>query len=552
MRTLRLVAVVLLGLVLVAGAQAHASYASSEPAAGARLGAAPTEIRVRFTEPVDAAGASLDLRDANGDVWLLGPLRLEGDRTVRAAVADPLPDNAYRVIWQTLSETDGHVEKGAFSFAIGEAEPIAAGDEAMDAAWGTAGARALLYAGLALAFGAFAFWAYVLPRDARVVKFLVLGTALHVAGVAWLLAETRALTGLDYGTFFGSTVGALLRERLAAGVLALLAAGLAFVWPRGRAAGVFAAIAMLAWAAVDASRLSHAAGEGLAGALLDLIHLVAAATWIGSLLLFASTLRREPPDARALGRRFGTVALLCVTSLLAAGVLAQAFILGLQLWTPGAVLATMWGKALLAKILLTWVMIGLAGLNRFVLLADPAPRKFAARMRDLGVRVTGGRLRAGATRPLRRMVAVEAAIGLAVLGIAGVLTSVSPPAEAAALEQDVTAEGTTYTMDGAWIPPPKSAFSSTLEFTLTDSTGAALAQNECGRASCVTLVLESRAEHHAGHPSAAERYDAYPGGGAWLVRDILWVHPGPMRATLLVQSAAVYQDTMSFDFDVAL
>ena len=68
----------------------------------------------------------------------------------------------------------------------------------------------------------------------------------------------------------------------------------------------------------------------------------------------------------------------------------------------------------------------------------------------------------------------------------------------------------------------------------------------------MTLTLESLAAQHEGHQSAPETHNAVPtGDGRWLVRDVLWVHPGAEKATLDIQSAAVFRDTMTFTFEVA-
>src|SRR3954468_10627893 len=97
--------------------EAHAMLLSSEPAANARLTAAPTRIRLLFSESVDASVSGIQLvagASAPRD------LKVSPDPNERAALVAPvsgLAPGSYRVVWRTVSD-DGHRVNGSFTFTV--------------------------------------------------------------------------------------------------------------------------------------------------------------------------------------------------------------------------------------------------------------------------------------------------------------------------------------------------------------------------------------------------------------------------------------------------
>lgn len=190
-------------------------------------------------------------------------------------------------------------------------------------------------------------------------------------------------------------------------VLVVTAAGLllwAGRWPAF--AATTALMASIAWT-------GHAgAGTGWTGLLhlaSDVVHLVAAGIWLGALPALASLLlwSRSDPARGALGavvtRRFGTIALAAVATLLASGIVNTAVLVG---W-PADPLATTYAQALAVKIGLFAAMLVLAAINRFRLTpALPQPR---------------------ALRALALGAVAETALGLGALLVVGLLGT-QPPA----------------------------------------------------------------------------------------------------------------------------
>jgi putative copper resistance protein D len=163
----------------------------------------------------------------------------------------------------------------------------------------------------------------------------------------------------------------------------------------------------------------HAAAveaDAAAAIAVDVAHLLAAGLWAGALpglaLLLAAASSETGADARPYAvltvRRFSRAALGLLTLLAITGVLAAQF----QIGSVAGLLGTPYGRLLLLKLALLVPVVALAWLNRRLL---PA----------LSGEVT--RIGRPAMRRLRLFIAVEAALGAAVLAVVAVMV-VTPPA----------------------------------------------------------------------------------------------------------------------------
>src|SRR5690625_281588 len=148
--------VIALLLVLAGGsALAHAELRTSEPAAGAVVGAGPQEVQLSFSEPLETlfsvfkvyplAAGDVDPAADNAAQRLNGlaatlvnevlELRDDADEKVPAELVsaeattaelkltfqEPLPDGHYVVMWRVLS-IDTHVTEGFFVFSVVSAD----------------------------------------------------------------------------------------------------------------------------------------------------------------------------------------------------------------------------------------------------------------------------------------------------------------------------------------------------------------------------------------------------------------------------------------------
>ncbi|CAB3679699.1 MAG: copper homeostasis membrane protein CopD [Achromobacter sp.] len=174
---------------------------------------------------------------------------------------------------------------------------------------------------------------------------------------------------------------------------------------------LIAGVAALALAplALSGHAAMHEGWLGLAHALNDFLHVLAAAFWLGSLPVFLLWLAawRRPAwrrDATRALLRFSAWGHVAVAVLLLSGVANAALILGPGLPDP----ASGYVQVLLVKALLALAMTGLALRNRY---------RWIARIRTQPV---------VALRAIRRNTLWELALGALVLAVAGLLGLMSP------------------------------------------------------------------------------------------------------------------------------
>ena len=118
----RLVPFVVAALSLIAAAvrvEAHAFLVRAEPRVGSKVNKAPTEVRVWFSETVQASVSSIQVFDVSGkQVDKKDTHSDRANRTVLCVSLIPaLMPGSYKVIWHVTS-ADTHVTSGNFHFQI--------------------------------------------------------------------------------------------------------------------------------------------------------------------------------------------------------------------------------------------------------------------------------------------------------------------------------------------------------------------------------------------------------------------------------------------------
>jgi copper resistance protein C len=111
--------VALVGLALLGGdAHAHASLDRANPRVGSTVPAAPRELSLWFTENIEPALSTIEVRNAAGARVDQGRARGGGANLLQIGLK-PLPPGTYQVRWRVLS-VDTHRTEGAFSFQVGQ------------------------------------------------------------------------------------------------------------------------------------------------------------------------------------------------------------------------------------------------------------------------------------------------------------------------------------------------------------------------------------------------------------------------------------------------
>lgn len=348
---------------------AHAQLVASSPGAGTTVAEAPDELRLVFSEPLEAQVTSLDVADEDGALVLERAGEVDrADQFALVVVGPDLDDGVYTVTWRTLSAADGHTAEGFFTFAVGDsADPPPGGDGAMTHAGvdplDVAG-RWLTYLGLLLAFGAAVIQAGVL-RSQPMSREVALGLAGMLAVAALATLGTALVSGVaadspvDY--LIGTRNGGLQSARAAT---AAVGAVVLLVLPR-RTAGVVAGVTGLAGIALLVAAGHAAALPSPVPVFVGIVHVAAAAVWITGLVALLLAIARpstlfpaEPTRMSVLVPRFSALALVSIGIVGLTGIYSA--------WTQTGTLldpTTDYGRTLLAKTVIAGGALAIGGLN---------------------------------------------------------------------------------------------------------------------------------------------------------------------------------------------
>ncbi|TXC97753.1 copper resistance protein CopC [Streptomyces sp. ISID311] len=408
---LLVVAVALAGALLgglggAAPASAHAALTGSTPAQGAVVDRAPEQVALTFSEGVAMGDDSIRVLDPKGKRVDRGKLlKLSSGNVVKYGAGLPagLGDGTYTVAWQAVS-ADSHPVSGAFTFSVGAPSKTTAAVPAQKAGGGLVGAlygiaRALAYTGFVLLVGGAAFVVACRPAAAlvrSVQRLVVQGWALLTGTTVAMLLLRTPYTGsgdladvFDFGglqqVLITKPGAALVSRLLLLAAAALLVAVLFGAYARTQepaepgeeprdatslarqrkdlafglgVGGLIIAIGLAAtWA------MAEHASTGLQTAVampVDVLHLLAVATWLGGLAALVASLYWGPPVERAAVRRFSRIAFGSVLVLVATG-LYQSW---RQVGTWRALTDTTYGWLLLLKAGLVVVLVGIAWVSR--------------------------------------------------------------------------------------------------------------------------------------------------------------------------------------------
>lgn len=255
---------------------------------------------------------------------------------------------------------------------------------------------------------------------------IVAALVVAVASLVGLVAQTAIMAGslseaikpesLQF-MVSGTALGKALVVRAAAAVMAL---GLIALLKPGRLMWTLATLAGLVVAGSLAWTGHAGATEGPGGPVhiaADIVHAVAAALWLGSLVAFTKLLARpaesdNPAIYRAL-HGFSGIGTLAVALLVLTGLVNSWFLVGpSKVWDLGS---SPYGQLLIVKLVLFALMLVLAAVNRFRLTPQ------------LGTALDNAEDPQPALEDLRRSVKIEALVGAALLAVVAVLGTLAPP-----------------------------------------------------------------------------------------------------------------------------
>ncbi len=414
----------------------HAVIAKSEPAANALLSEAPTEIRIWFTEPLEATYSTIQLRDATGSLVQEAPSQVDAeDDHQLVLIVGTLPDGVYTVVWRNVSSADGHQTAGSFPFRIGAAGAASSTMPTLDRAAADdlklfdILSRWVNFWGLALAVGSIAFVIFVWQPATHAFTQGIPRPLWGLVWIGWLAAGIGGmLLLLNQATILldqplrdvlalGKVVGVVNSTRF--GTLWLVRMGLWVVM--GGLLLIARRSTLVAWLATACglamlfpiTLFSHAAvsNDVALSVFSDWMHLAMTALWVGGLVQLSIAIpvmvKLVQPSASKLGQlvaQFSNFSRVAVVALLVTGIYATWH----QVNTIKALTTTFYGQLLSVKLLLALLLLATAGINLV----------WTQRRLLAGQAIWVGRLRG--------LVALEVTLALGVLLVVGAMTAVNP------------------------------------------------------------------------------------------------------------------------------
>lgn len=380
-------------MVAVAGpASAHAELVASTPSQGAVIDSEPARVTLRFSEEIVLRLSAVkvigpDGRRLDAGAPHAGPFGADGMAVDLAADAR---HGTFVVVWQVTAADDGHASSGTVMFAVGAASVPASvaglGHDRLTSAMYDAG-QWIGFAGLAMVGGVAALHTYrqkgqaapgpdagtgpAAPEPSATPTWpAALGWSLLLVGtLIQLSAYAPAARGLPLSRLLDrSLLSVTLATReghaFMARLLVLAVAAVIGDAVLRRAAGPGVPLAFTLALAATWGATGHAAtGGGTPVAMVALtLHVAAMAVWVGGLFMVTVLLAGRGDAVAAAVRRFSRLALGAVAVLAATG-LYQAW---REVGSVSALLDTVYGRLLLAKVAILLCVIGVARRSRSI------------------------------------------------------------------------------------------------------------------------------------------------------------------------------------------
>ncbi|WP_231506365.1 copper resistance CopC/CopD family protein [Paenibacillus sp. UNC451MF] len=357
---------------------AHASLTESVPAANAELDQAPSSVILTFNERLEDGIYYVRVLDSSKKQVTSNKAQLNANRTAVELQLPKLGQGSYLVTYHVIS-ADGHPVEGTYLFAVGQSLTNQPGDA-------LASMEHMHSHGLSTQLGFMEILQYI----SRIVYY-----ALMLAFTGWILwlrfggSRSEAVSALlqDWGTqlqrgyllaflfFMFTHIFALIGDGGPdAFAVIFTKTAIGYIWMASLVISLLGFVLLhrrfwldLVWVALiwlTKGLNGHAAAfQPLKQTLLlDIIHLAAAALWVGGLLMLLVLWRRNKEEGLRFFQRFSSAALASILLLTASGILS------VLIFLPDIeyVVETQWGKLLLAKCALVLLVVCTAALLRWV------------------------------------------------------------------------------------------------------------------------------------------------------------------------------------------
>ena len=435
-----LIILLVLSLTSIPFVSAHPFTDETIPNLSSNAPTGVSEVIVYFSEPVELNFSTLKVLDNNGNQIDNKDTDYYQDEKSLIVTTSPLEDGVYTVTTKVLSKVDGHLVPGAFLFAVGDVviDPkLLENQSSIDLIfYPEAGARFPGIVGQTIVLGvviaSLIIWGtqnkQSIKEESEQVQIKHHQKFMSITGIGLMLIfisnilmiavqtvrlETSPIEAIQ--TYFGTIW-------LARMIITIVLLGIWFTLDRKtnvtKKIQIPMLVAMLALISTS-SLIGHGAASGETPALiLDYIHNLVAAVWIGGIFYFVFTLlpalsklkeENREKMSLALIPRFSIAFIISIGIVIITGPLLMWFLES----DVGLITESVYGQLIILKIAIASVMVALGGFFQFRV-QKTAEKNFQSGKIDVH-------------RKLRRSLKVDAALGVVLLGVVALLTNGTLP-----------------------------------------------------------------------------------------------------------------------------
>lgn len=422
-------------------AHAHPFTQETIPAESSNAEVGLTQVIVSYSEEIEIEFSSLRVFNDAGDQIDNRDTQYHNDEKTLLVTTPPLEKGVYTVTSKVLSRVDGHLIPDAFVFGVG--------DVAVSSTTSTTPTELILYPEAAARFPGLV--------GQTIVLGIIIGSILIWATQrkeGFIKTELKTLetvyknkfltmAGIGIAAVFASNIGMLVLQaiRLDISPLNILETLFGQIW---LARMILTIAVLIAWIILRRnSRLSiksqipmliisliliatttaigHGAATEQTGAvILDYIHNLVAAAWIGGVIFFAFILLPSFTDLRPEYRekisllmmpRFSIIAIISVGIIIISGPILMWFLES----DVDLIVGSLYGQLIIAKIMIAAMMVGIGAYNQIIV------QQKAEDNLDSNTEIH-------VHKKLKHSLKIEAVLGVVLLGVVALLVNGTLPA----------------------------------------------------------------------------------------------------------------------------
>jgi len=435
-----LIVLLVLSLTSIPFVSAHPFTDETIPNLSSNAPTGVSEVVVFFSEPIELDFSTLKVLDNNGNQIDNKDTSYYQDEKSLIVTTSPLEDGVYTVTTKVLSKIDGHLVPGAFLFAVGDVviDPkLLENQSSADLIFfPEAGARFPGLVGQTIVLGvimaSLIIWGtqnkQSIKEELEKIEFTHHQKFMSITGIGLMLIFISNILMIAVQTVrletspieaIQTNFGSIWLLRMAITIVLL---GIWFGLDRKKTltknAQIPMLIAMLALIGTS-SLIGHGAASGETPALiLDYIHNLVAAVWIGGIFYFVFALlptlsklkeTNKEKMSLALIPRFSIAFVISIGIVIITGPLLMWFLES----DVGLITESVYGQLIILKIAIAGVMIGLGGFFQFRV------QRIAEKNFHSG--------KINVHKKLKRSLKVDAALGVVLLGVVALLTNGTLP-----------------------------------------------------------------------------------------------------------------------------